>query len=157
MKPPATTAAEMWQAYLRSIGEDPEATAKQYSSWYFADNRKDADELIELVVSGQKKATASSLWELECQGEPLPRSGDLSVVTDWAGHARAVIQTTRVTVLPFDQVSVELAALEGEGDLSLEYWRWVHLAYYERVLTPYGCVPSQTMPVVFEEFALQFP
>ena len=39
----------MWADWLETIGETPESTDLQYSSWYFADNEKDADELVELA------------------------------------------------------------------------------------------------------------
>jgi uncharacterized protein YhfF len=32
------------------------------SSFYFCDNKKDADQCAELVVKGIKQATATSLW-----------------------------------------------------------------------------------------------
>ncbi len=144
----------MWDAYLRSSGADP---ATPYSSWHFADNEKDANELVGLVLAGRKRATAPSAWELEGRGEPVPRAGDHSVVTDWAGAARCVVRTTRVTVVPFDAVSGEFAATEGEGDGSLAYWREAHWDYYRRILQPLGKVPTLEMPVVCEEFEVVFP
>lgn len=38
-----------------TIGENPESTEMTYQSWYFCDNQEDANELVELVMSGTKK------------------------------------------------------------------------------------------------------
>ena len=46
--------------------------------------------------------------------------GDVGlIVTDGRGIPHALIATTRVDVVPFDEVSAEHAFLEGEGDRSL--------------------------------------
>ena len=55
--------------------------------------------------------------------------GDLSIVTDWAGQALCVIETESVVLVPFNEVSAEFAATEGEGDGSLEFWTEGHRAY----------------------------
>jgi uncharacterized protein YhfF len=48
---------EMWKNYTASTGADNREIA--YTSWYFCDNEKDADDLAELVKRGVKKATTS--------------------------------------------------------------------------------------------------
>ncbi len=146
--------AAMWADYLRSSGLDP---ATRYASWRFSDNARDANQLVRLVLAGKKRATAPSVWELEGRGEPVPRVGDHAVVTDGAGVARCVVRTTRVTVVPFGEVSAEFAATEGEGDGSLAHWRKVHRAYYTRVLRPLGRAPTPDMPIACEEFEVVFP
>ena len=53
--------------------------------------------------------------------------------------------------MPFDEVSAEHAAAEGEGDRSLAYWRRAHQRFWERHSTdPRGFAPD--MPVVCERF-----
>ena len=86
---------ELWAAFLAARPDvaGPEDT---FSAWHFCDNQADADELAELVLDGRKRATAGALWSYEAEQEPLPRAGDFSVVTDWAGAARCVIRTTSV-------------------------------------------------------------
>jgi uncharacterized protein YhfF len=144
----------MWCAYLASAGL-PDAPAP--SAWHFCDNERDADECAALVLAGRKRATAPSLWSFEARGEPLPRPGDLHVVTDWAGRARCVIRTTAVHVVPFDQVTEAHAAAEGEGDGSLAQWRVVHRAYYERELAGTAYRIDDRMPIVCERFEVVFP
>ncbi|MCK8115729.1 GNAT family N-acetyltransferase [Anaerosoma tenue] len=132
----------------------PDAT---YTAWHFCDNQADADELADLVLAGRKRATAGALWSYEAEGEPLPRPGDLSVVTDWSGTPRCVIRTTSVEVVPFGSVTEEFAAAEGEGDGSLDYWRRAHRAAFEREAVLTGRAPSEEMPVVCERFEVVYP
>ena len=147
--------AAMWRSYLASIGETPESTALTFRAWHFCDNQHDADELASLVLAGNKRATASSLWEYGA--DPLPKPKDLDIVTFWSGRACCVICTSQIEIKPFREVSAEFAAREGEGDGSLEYWRRVHWAYYERVLQPLTKAPSYDMPVVCQEFEVVYP
>ena len=105
-------------------------------SWAFGDNPQLADELLDLVLAGRKTATTSSVAELAEAAEPVPAVGDLSILLDGSGSPRALIRTTDVRQVRFDEVDAEYAALEGEGDLSLESWRADHERYWRRVLGP---------------------
>lgn len=147
----------MWSA-LRAAHPSLIDGDSGYSAWHFCDNQADADALVELVLSGQKRATAGLLWSYEEEGEPVPREGDLSIVTDWSGRARCVIRTTSVEVVPFDSVTPEFAAIEGEGDGSLEYWREAHRAAFGRELAaagkelgPHDLVVCERFEVVYSE------
>ena len=94
----------MWNAYLESIGESPESTKLDYESWHFCSNEKDANELVELVLEGPKRGTASlhKLYELE--NESVPTVGGHSVLTDWEGVAKCIIKDVNVTILPFKEI-----------------------------------------------------
>jgi uncharacterized protein YhfF len=60
-----------------------------------------------------------------------------------------------VTVVPFDQVDAGHARLEGEGDLSLAYWREVHERYFtDHATNDRGFAPE--MPVVLERFRVVY-
>jgi uncharacterized protein YhfF len=103
----------MWAAFLATLpeAEATAAAAASCSAWHFCDDQPSADELAEIVLSGRKRATASLLWVYELyDDEPLAKSGDFSVITDWEGRARCVIRTTSVEIVPFAAVTRELAA-----------------------------------------------
>ena len=70
---------------------------------------------------GARRDTASSLWDYEAEGEPLPTAGDLSILLDGRGEPRAVLRTTDVHVAPFGEVGAGHARAEGEGDRSLAH------------------------------------
>lgn len=121
-------------------------------SFYFCDNKKDADECAELVVKGIKQATATSLWWFKKNNEPLPEIGNQYVVTDWEGNAKAIIEVTKIEKVPYHKVTAEFAQAEGEGDKSLRYWKEVHEAYYSREMKPYGEEFNENMIIVCEHF-----
>ena len=49
-------------------------------------------------------------------------------------EAVCIIQTTKTTVVSFDEVSEEQVYKEGEGDRSLAYWRDVHEEFLQKNL-----------------------
>ena len=156
MKKEHESVSQIWRKYLKSKGEDFVVTNKKYTSWYFDNNEKDANELVELVLKGQKRATASSLWVYEFDGESIPQEGDLSIVTDWNGIAKCIIQTKRVNVVPYKDVDEDFVKTEGEGDCSIEYWRHGHEIYFKQECQRINKTFTEDMPVICEEFEVVF-
>lgn len=158
-----TRIADFWDAARGHLGwgkldavlGETVAGAVAPPAWSFGDDARLADELLELVLAGRKTGTSTALAELTASGEPLPRVGDVSIVLDSAGDPRALLRTTEVTVVPFDQVDAAHATAEGEDDLSLESWRREHETYWRRVLGEADFSP--TMDVVTERFELVYP
>ena len=140
---------ELWRRY-RAL--HPGGPALPCAVFHFCDNASDADVCADLVARGVKRATASALAELELQGQPLPQPGDLSIVTTWDGLAVAVIRTIEATVRRFDDVDADFAAMEGEGDGSLAWWREAHHAYYSRVLAGSLAVVDGDLMIACEIF-----
>jgi uncharacterized protein YhfF len=122
-------------------------------AWAFGASAEEADELLRLVLEGTKTATASALWDFEAEGEALPEVGSLSILLDGSGHPRALVNTTAVAVVPFDEVGEEHARLEGEGDRSLAHWRDAHERFFGQVSSR-GFEPD--MPVVLERFEVVY-
>ena len=149
--------ADMWREYLEQIGEDPVGTSLTYESWHFCDNEKDANELAQLVLEGTKRATASLYRSYEFENEELPREGNHIIITDWDGIAKCIIRSSRVTILPFRNITEDHARIEGEGDKSLEYWREGHIGFFTRECQAMGLNFNEDMLVVFEEFKVVYP
>lgn len=150
MPPLSSPIAEFWQAYVASsTGVDE---SRFYEAFYFADSEALADSLAELVLSGTKRATATAFWTFEVQGKRAPIPGDLSVVTNWAGVPQCVIQTVAVDLVPFNEVSAEFAATEGEGDGSLGYWREAHEQFFQRECAQHGRPFTEDMLLACERF-----
>lgn len=147
------SAAQLWGRY-REINRDVHAHAP--AGFHFCDNREDADLCAALVVAGKKRATATSIAELQVAGDAIPQVGAFAIVTDWAGNAVAVIRTTSVEIRRFSEVDEAFALAEGEGDLTLEWWRTAHQAYYERALAGSGHAVNADLEIVCERFELVF-
>ena len=139
-----------WLEFQAIVGGDVQA--RFYEAFHFDDNEPAANELARLVLVGTKRATAGLAWSFEAENRPPPKPSDLSVVTNWQGEPLCVIETKAVATVPFEEVSEEFAAIEGEGDGSLRYWREVHWAYFGRVCKRIRRVPSPRMPIVCERF-----
>ena len=120
----------------------------------YGDSPELSEELIELIRSGPKRAGTSLLWAVEEDGESLPQVGDIEIVVNHQFEPALVTRITGVNVLPFNQVSAEYAAIEGEGDGSLEYWREGHWRFFSRECARIGREPSQEMQVVCSVFEL---
>ena len=136
--------------------EDAALPLQTPAAWAFGATPEHADELLALVLAGTKTGTASTVWEYEDSGEPMPVVGELSIILDGSAAPRAVIRTTALEVAPFDRVDAEHAYSEGEGDRTLEYWRSAHERYWRRHSTsPRGF--ASDMPVLCERFELIWP
>lgn len=142
---------QFWEDFLQLKGL-PENTPL-YDTFHFDMNEQSANELLALVLAGQKRATASSVAAFGAQGMRLPQAGDYSIVTDWAGTPRCVIQTTAVTILPFCEMTFEICSREGEDD-TLESWQRGHRRFFQQEGAELGYEFTEDMPVVFEDFAV---
>lgn len=144
---------EFWRDLRERVEGLPEAVPE---AWAFGATPEHADELLDLVLAGKKTGTASSLWDYEATGDPVPQVGDYSIILDGAGEPRAVIETTAIAIVPFDEVDAVHAHSEGEGDQTLEHWRasheryWRHYSENERGFEP-------GMPIICERFRLIDP
>jgi len=143
-----------WKAFRHQPDLTEEIPQTPTAVLHFCDNEQDANECAELVVAGRKRATCCSLAELETEGVALPKPGEWNVVTDWSGQPVAIIRTVQIEFLRFREVTEEHAAMEGEGDGSLQYWRTAHEAYFRRVLTETQHQFHPDMQLAFEQFEL---
>ena len=119
--------------------------------WHFELTEGACNYLLDLVLKGQKKATASSVLGYQIEGEEIPKEGNLSVITDWDGNPRCVIKTTRVRIIPYKDITFDIAKLKGEDD-TLEYWRKNHEKFFTEEGKDLGYKFSEEMEVIFEEF-----
>lgn len=143
-----------WKEFCTAAGTDP---STPYQVWYFGNTPEMARELAGLVISGRKTATASLAAVNEIKPDESPVPDGLSVVTDMNGEPMAVIQTTEIRHIPFDDVDARFAYDEGEGDRSLEYWRDVHWQYFTREALELGIDFTESSIVCCERFKLLFP
>ena len=121
--------------------------------WHFELTEGACNYLLDLVLKGKKKATASSKIGYQIEGDEIPKEGDMSVITVWEGTPRCVIRTTRVRIIPYKDITFDIAKLEGEDD-NLESWRRNHESFFREEGKELGYQFSEDMEVIFEEFEL---
>ncbi len=152
--PIAPAIADFWERFRSASSHVDDS--RFYEVFSFGDNEMLANSLADLVLAGTKRATAGSVWSYEAQGTRPPEPGDLSVVTNWAGTPVCVIETERVDIVPFAEVTAEFAAVEGEGDGSLAYWRQAHTDFFSRECARAGRTFTQGMLVACERFKVVY-
>ena len=144
------TPQEMWNAYKQinpSIGDEIDA-------WAFG---VEADLLADLVLGGEKTATASAYDLYALEDEPLPQKRNFDVILDSQNQAVCIVEITKVSVRSFNQVSADHAFKEGEGDKSLAYWRQVHEDFFTEWMREAGLNFTPESKVVLEEFRKVYP
>ena len=76
---------EYLETFLSSLSvEDSHRNAKA-DAYYFCADEESANLCADLVLRGDKRATAGLKWSYDAEGESLPEVGQLSVITNWDG------------------------------------------------------------------------
>lgn len=115
-------------------------------AWQIGDSPALADELATLVASGIKTASCSSFacWQAE---DPAPKLGSYNIILNGRDEPVCVIRIISLRLTRFCDVTEAFARKEGEGDLSLEYWRKEHQRFFSA-----AGIFSEEMELVAEEF-----
>jgi len=118
----------------------------------YGDSPALSEALIALIRLGRKRAGTGLLWAYEAEGEATPVVGEIEIVVDHHNAPALVTRTTSVQVIPYGEVTAEYAAIEGEGDGSLAYWREAHWAFFSRECQRLSRKPDDSMLVVCSVF-----
>ncbi len=143
--------AVFWHDFLRDTQRDSNVT--YCDAYHFERTEYWANELLRLVLIGQKQATASSYQAFITEKSPLPKVGELNIITDFFGHPHGVVETTQVTIMPFKDLTFDIVKREGE-DENLESWQKGHMKFFKAEGQELGYEFSDDMLVVFEDFRL---
>jgi uncharacterized protein YhfF len=120
----------------------------------FGDSEAMMDELLALVLIGQKRGTACLARWYEDDPNGPPKTGDLWIITDGRNEPVCVTRTTKVEIMPVKDVTAEFAAIEGESDGTYEYWITEHRKFWSREAAREGFEYSDDLDVICEEFEL---
>ena len=122
------------------------------------------DRLLAAVLRAEKTATSSLAVEYLSGEDPLPRVGERLALTDHAGRVHGVVETTRVRIVPMDEVGDDVARDEGEGFADAAAWRAAHETYWRSTADLVradagdpGWELRPAEPVVVERFRLVEP
>ena len=117
---------QYWQTYCQSKKIDKNTSVEAS----IAGNEAIADKLLEIYLQGKKTAGSGLVRDYEEAGDPLPKEGDHWIILDTKSKPRCIVKTIAVEIHLFSQVPLRIAIAEGEGDLSLEYWREGHRKFF---------------------------
>lgn len=148
-----TNIDEYWNKFIKETGRNEEdrcAGDLNFEAKGFV-----GDELVTLVLTGRKTAFFTSWATYSIDQEPLPVSGELYVVLDRANQPRCVIETQSVEVVPFNEVTWEMAKLEGE-DEDLGQWKQKKQEYLEDEGTILGFDFTPDIKLVFQTFKVVY-
>ena len=150
------TVYEMWNDFTELNPEFKKDGLPESS--YFHNNEADAHRLAELVSIGKKKAGSNLYYWYEEANADLPKIGTKSIVTDFDGKARAIIETKRVDTIPFNQISKEYAEMDmGTTIEPLKKWKKAHWDFFANAMEQSGEKPTEEMLIVCERFETIWP
>lgn len=112
--------------------------------WTFGNTDEEAVKLIEMIILGVKTATC-----LMYEPDGVPQVGDAFVILGVDSEPVCSIEITHVKIATYLTVDREHAFYEGEGDLTLDYWRKTTRQFFEE----YDLF-SPNMPLVCVRFKL---
>lgn len=116
-----------------------EVDSNKLERWTFGIN---ANQLVELVLEGKKTAT-TYLYE----DDEKYKENDISILTDINGNDVCLIQTKKIIITIFKNITWDLAILEGENN-SLDDWRKEHYNFFKKINPDF----NKDTKVVFEIF-----
>ncbi len=146
-------ASEMWTKYCNENNIDINT---RHDIWKFCGGGEVGDKLVNLVLTNKKRATASLKLAFQLENEQLPYVGCYSIVLFDNDEAACIIKDTKVSIVPFSSVSDSHAKKEGEGDLSLTYWRKVHKEFFMETFKKINKEFDENSECVLEEFEVVF-
>ncbi|GAA3521499.1 ASCH domain-containing protein [Aquimarina addita] len=145
------TVYEIWNDFTKS---NPKFKKDELpDSYFFHTNEAAANRLAELIVNGKKKAGSNLYFWYEEAKADLPKVGTKSIITNFDGKARAIIEIKKVDTIPFNQISKEYAELDmGTTMNALEKWKKAHWDFFKNAMEETGKEPTEEMLIVCETF-----
>ncbi|MFV0440869.1 MAG: ASCH domain-containing protein, partial [Lachnospirales bacterium] len=92
-----------WSKFLEEKGLSKEL--RFLESFCFGDNDKEASERIAKAEVGSIEGACCTYIAYELESKPLPVVGEYSIVTNWIGEPRCIVQTTKIIVTSFKDVT----------------------------------------------------
>ncbi|HZK20363.1 MAG TPA: ASCH domain-containing protein [Treponemataceae bacterium] len=147
------TIEAVWDAYLKKYNL-PKTTPFCGECTFGSDKEENAI-VTAMVLSGQKQANCAALESYQIDMEPIPEKGNRYVVTDIRGNALCVIEIEKVSVLPFTDITWEMAKKESAAPrMSIWEERQRDFLEYDAEIMGYEFTPD--ISIVFEEFRVVY-
>lgn len=146
----AQTVGEFWQSCLPSIGQPPADGFYRVRS--IGGTPETTEVITKLILAGDKIGTFTSPWMYDGDRSITPVVGGYSVLTNSKGAPAAVLKTTFLMTLPFNQITENETAIDGPAVRPLEIWKPIHVTFFTNELTARGKTFAEDMPVTVEQF-----
>jgi uncharacterized protein YhfF len=145
-----------WNDYLArlSAGDRPR---KPFVEAAFAGGREGTDALIRLYREGKKTAGSGLVKDYKTAGDPLPKVGNYWIILDSRERPQFIVKTLRTEINMFGKIPKSVARAEGEGDLSISYWKEAHRAFFSPFLSKWGIADIDEAEVITEHFEIVHP
>ncbi len=144
-----------WDAYVATLPQD-EQPLTPFISASFAGNKEITDELLQLYLTGKKTAGSSVVEDFLTASDLLPEVGNFWIFLNSSETPSCILKTVEVKINKFNEVPADIAIAEGEGDLTLEYWRKVHSELYTPFLKNWGLARLEDATVITEFFEVVY-
>jgi len=142
-----------WNSYIKTLS----LQCLPVNPWVEAapaGNAGITDSLLQLYLDGKKCAGSSVVEDFLTNGDPVPKVGNYWIVLNSKGEPTLILKTDKVVINKFRDVPEEIAIAEGEGDLSLNFWRMVHARFFEPNLEKWGIKHIDDATIITEYFKL---
>jgi len=144
---------DYWHAYIGPLKHKPENATVEAG---MAGNNEIADELLDLFLRGRKTAASGLVKDYQLSGDPLPEIGNYWIILDSNKTPKCIVKTIKIEIHQFDQVPETIAIAEGEGDLSLDYWRKAHIDFFTPFLRDWGITDLNKETVITEFYQIVY-
>lgn len=142
---------EFWARCCETLG--PEASTRGYTERQIGNTPALVDQILELIISGEKRGTFSLPEKLARDGT-TPIVGDYVILTRHDGSAGCLVLVEACVMVPYDQIGPEELELEGPGARDPAVWRDIHERYWTPMLTAWGQAFTTSQPVLVQWFRL---
>ncbi|MGK0368071.1 MAG: hypothetical protein ACI9QD_001211 [Thermoproteota archaeon] len=145
-----------WNKYLTTLEDTSSIRDEEFSVSLFG-GQDLADDLSELILSGVKTAGSGLVRDYQMAGDELPLVGNHIIVLNAKSEPRCIIKITNVEINLYKNIDERIAKAEGEGDLSLEYWRKAHKEFFSPFLEQLDIEELESAEIVTEFFKVIHP
>jgi uncharacterized protein YhfF len=142
-----------WNDYLARL-PSRRRPKKAFVEASFAGGRKITDKLIRLYRAGKKTAGSGLVKDYKTAGDPLPKTGNYWIILDSRERPQFLVRTVRTEINPFGRIPKSVARAEGEGDLSVAYWKRAHGRFFLPSLSKWGISSLDEAEVITEHFKI---
>ena len=146
------TANQYWNEYLSSTGKSSQNYVFS-GELCFEDRGITGTQQAFLIQQGKKCCCFTPFESFQINMEMLPITGEVYIVEDKNENPLCIIEVDDVIVLPFKDITWEMAKQEGE-DLDFAQWKERQFEYMKEEADLCGFDFSPDSKVVFEHFHL---